>query len=79
VLVFHGADDSFISPDQVRSFQEEMRRARADWQMVFYGGAVHSFTVPEAGNDPSKGMAYNAAADKRSWQALKDFLAETFR
>jgi dienelactone hydrolase len=78
ILVMHGADDSFVNPS-VPAFQDEMRRAKADWQMIFYGGAVHSFTVAEAGNDPSKGMAYNEAADRRSWQAMKDFFAEIFR
>jgi dienelactone hydrolase len=47
--------------------------------MIFYGGAVHSFTVPEAGNDPSKGMAYNEKADKRSWEEMKRFFNEIFK
>src|SRR5574341_2046066 len=68
ILVLHGADDKFISPDEISAFQEEMRKANVDWQMIFYGGAVHSFTVPEAGTDPSKGMAYNEKADERSWE-----------
>jgi len=44
-----------------------------------YGWAVHSFTIPEAGNDPSKGAAYNERADKRSWEAMTNFFAEIFR
>jgi dienelactone hydrolase len=31
-----------------------------------------------AGNDNSKGAAYNASADKRSWEAMKDFFDEVF-
>lgn len=77
VLVLHGADDNFVNPS-VEDFQSEMRRAGADWQMNYYGGAVHSFTVKEAGGDPAKGMAYNENADLRSWQDLKQFLAEVF-
>ena len=50
----------------------------ADWQMISYGGAVHSFTVPDAGGDPSTGAAYNADADRRSWQALRAFFDEIF-
>lgn len=53
--------------------------AKAGWQMVFYSGAVHSFTHPEAGNDPSKGAAYQEASDRRSWEAMKGFFAEIFR
>jgi len=78
ILVLHGADDARVGL-AIPGFQEEMRRAKADWQLISYGRAVHSFTVPEAGSDPSKGAAYNEAADKRSWQALKAFLNEVFR
>lgn len=79
VLVFHGADDPHVPPPQVAAFQEEMRKGGVDWQMVFYGGAVHSFTNPDSGNDLSKGVAYNEKADRRSWEAMKLFLAEIFR
>jgi dienelactone hydrolase len=79
VLVLHGADDPFVPPEQVAAFQEEMRKAGADWQMVLYGGAVHAFTNPGAGSDNSKGAAYNARADERSWEAMRRFLAEIFR
>lgn len=77
ILVLTGADDKFVS-SSIPAFEEEMRKAQADWQMISYGGAVHSFTVKEAGNDPSKGMAYNEKADRRSWQAMQDFLREVF-
>ena len=78
VMVFHGADDTFISPEELAVFEAEMQSAGADYQIVQYPGAVHSFTVPDAGNDPSKGMAYNASADADSWQKLKAFLTEIF-
>jgi dienelactone hydrolase len=79
VLVFQGSEDPFVPQEVVLSFQDEMRKAGVDWQMVIFGGAVHSFTVPEAGNDPSKGMAYNEKADKRSWEMMKLFFKEIFR
>jgi dienelactone hydrolase len=50
-----------------------------DWQMIKYGGAVHSFTDKNAGTDNSKGAAYNERADRRSWLAMKDFFAEIFK
>ena len=78
VLICHGADDPFVSKDEIAAFQQEMRDGKADWEMIYYANAVHSFTNPEAGNDNSKGAAYNAEADKRSWQAMKNFLAEIF-
>lgn len=78
VLVLHGADDPYVKAEEVKAFTDEMRAANVDWQMVYYSGAVHSFTDPRAGADNSKGAAYNAAADRRSWEAMKDFLAEKF-
>jgi dienelactone hydrolase len=76
VLVLHGADDPFVPPAEVAGFQEEMRKAGADWQFVAYSGAVHGFTQAEAGSDNSKGAAYNEKADRRSWQAMNAFFAE---
>ncbi len=78
VLVLHGAVDPYVPAEQVAAFQKEMTDAKADWQMVYYSGAVHSFTHPEAGDDPSKGSAYQEAADRRSWVAMKTFFAELF-
>ncbi len=79
VLVLHGADDPFISKEQISDFQDEMRKAGADWQMVFYGGAEHSFTNPEADGYGIKGVAYNGKADKRSWETMRSFFLEIFK
>jgi dienelactone hydrolase len=78
VLVLHGADDPHVPPEQVAAFEKEMREAKVDWQLIIYGGAVHGFTNPASGNDPSKGVAYNAAADRRSWEAMRQFFRELF-
>lgn len=77
VLVLHGAADPYVPPAEVAAFQKEMDDAKVDWQMVYYSGAVHSFTNPGAGSDPSKGAAYDAKADRRSWEAMKSFFAES--
>lgn len=78
VLVLHGADDPHVPPAEVAAFQDEMRKAAVDWQMIYYGGAVHSFTNPGSGMDASTGVAYNEKADKRSWEAMKAFFKELF-
>jgi dienelactone hydrolase len=78
VLVLHGADDPYVPDAEVKGFEDEMRKAQADWQLVKYSGAVHSFTEKAAGNDNSKGAAYNATADRRSWEAMRAFFAEIF-
>jgi dienelactone hydrolase len=79
VLVCHGADDTFLTAQEVSGFKDEMRRTKADWQFISYGSAVHSFTNPKADTFGIPGVAYNKAADERSWQAMQDFLAEVFK
>ena len=78
VLVLHGADDPFVPDADIAAFQKELRDAKVDWQMVYYSGAVHAFTQPMAGNDPSRGAAYDERADRRSWQAMRTFFEEIF-
>ncbi len=78
ILVLHGAVDPYVPPQQVEDFGKEMTDADADWQLVAYGDAVHSFTQKSAGDDPSKGSAYEEKADRRSWEAMKVFFAEIF-
>jgi len=78
VLVLHGADDPYVPATEVKAFEDEMNAAQVDWQMVFYSHAVHSFTDKNAGSDNSKGVAYNALADQRSWEAMKVFFNEIF-
>jgi dienelactone hydrolase len=70
VLVLHGADDPVVGPKDQDEFKKEMSDAKVDWEMILYSGAVHSFTQKSAGNDNSKGAAYNANADKRSWAEM---------
>jgi dienelactone hydrolase len=79
LLILHGADDPFVPTEQVLGLQKEMTAAKADWQLVQYSGAVHSFTHKEAGDDNSKGAAYNASADHRSWVAMQAFFTELFK
>jgi dienelactone hydrolase len=78
VLVCHGADDPYVTWEKVTAFQNEMRNAKVDWQMIIFGNAVHGFTNPENGSDTSKGAAYNRQADMRSWDAMKTFFKEIF-
>jgi len=79
VLACHGADDPFVSAKDLTAFEDEMRLARVDWTLIKYGGAVHSFTQPMAGNDNSKGAAYNEKADIGSWKAMETFLVAVLK
>ncbi|ALM50564.1 dienelactone hydrolase [Flavobacterium psychrophilum] len=78
VLILHGADDPHVPQKDIEAFQKEMNDGKADWQMIYYSNAVHAFTEKAAGNDNSKGAAYNEKADKRSWQHFELFLDELF-
>jgi len=77
IAVFHGSDDPHVTHDEVKAFRDEMNAAGVDWEFTEYAHAVHAFTQKDAGNDNSKGAAYNEKADKRSWAAGLDFLKET--
>lgn len=78
VLALQGGDDPHVPLSETEAWINEMRNGGVDWQLVEYGGAVHSYTHEDAGNDNSTGAAYNAKADRRSWQAMRDFFGEIF-
>jgi dienelactone hydrolase len=77
VLVLHGAADPIIGQKDLDAFRKEMTDAHVRWEMILYGGAVHSFTQKGAGNDPSKDAAYDAYADKQSWAEMTRLFRET--
>jgi len=82
ILVLNGADDKFITPEQIEAFKQEMKSAWADFQFISYPGAIHSFTNPEAtalGKKFNLPLAYNAEADKQSWLELQKFLDKIFK
>ncbi|PKO14412.1 dienelactone hydrolase [candidate division BRC1 bacterium HGW-BRC1-1] len=79
VLVLHGADDPLVPAADVKALKKEMHDAGAVMKFVSYPGAVHSFTNPAAGDDPSKGAAYNAEADRKSREEMKAFLADVLK
>jgi dienelactone hydrolase len=77
VLVLQGAEDPYATQAEALNFMDEARVAEIDWQVMFYGGAVHAFTNPLAGTDPKQGVAYDEKADRRAFALMKDFFAET--
>lgn len=77
VLVCIGADDPIIPAEQRAAFEVEMRAGGVDWQMHVYGGVQHTFTNPAANGAGIPGIAYDEAADRRSWKAMLDLFAET--
>ncbi|WP_428353601.1 dienelactone hydrolase family protein [Methyloprofundus sp.] len=77
VLALHGHDDPMASDALVSTFCQEMTDLQVDWQLHQYGNTVHAFTNPLA-NAPALGTVYKKTADTRSWQSMKNFLAEIF-
>jgi dienelactone hydrolase len=77
VLVLHGWDDPMATPADVDSLAAELSAMGADWQLHAYGNTMHAFTNPAA-NDRDMGTVYDATADRRSWQAMTNFLDELF-
>jgi dienelactone hydrolase len=77
VLVLHGNDDPMVPVEMVTALEQELTRAGADWQIHVYGNTKHAFTNPQA-NDSDMGTVYNANADRRSWQTMRNFLEEIF-
>jgi dienelactone hydrolase len=79
ILVCTGGADAFVPPAAVQSFKDEMTKAGADFKVIEYPGAHHAFTNPDADRHHLDNIQYNAQADKDSWQAMKDFLANLFK
>lgn len=77
VMALHGNEDPMVPVDAVTALENELTTAGADWQIHVYGNTKHAFTNPEA-NMPDMGLVYNADADRRSWQTMKNFLEELF-
>ena len=82
VRVYNGADDKFIPAEAVEALKKEMADQKVDFKFVNYPGAVHSFTNPDAtetGKKFNMPIAYNAAADKASWDDMQKFFKEIFK
>lgn len=77
LLILHGAIDPYVAQKDIDQLVKELNANKVDYQFVSYSGAVHAFTNSSLGTDISKGAAYNASADKRSFEAMKDFFSET--
>jgi dienelactone hydrolase len=78
VLVCHGAGDPLVPAEHLEAFQAQMAATQVDWQIHSYGGAVHSFTNPDAGALGMPAFAYHEGADRRSWASMLALFEEAF-
>jgi dienelactone hydrolase len=77
VLVCHGAADPLVPPAQVADFVAHLGKSDVDWQIHAYAGVVHGFTNPEADHAGTPALAYDADADRRSWDAMTTLFRAT--
>lgn len=78
VLVLHGANDPYVATKDLEAFEKELRDHKVHFELIKFSNAVHSFTEVGAGDDNSKGAAYNKTADEKSFLYGKTFLADSF-
>lgn len=75
ILALQGADDPYVSQEELKAFEKEMNEAGVDWQLHLFGHTKHAFATPSA-NDPASGIVYNPLAAKRTWLMVRAFLEE---
>jgi dienelactone hydrolase len=78
ILICTGGADSFVPPAMVAAFENEMKKANVNYKIITYPGAHHAFTNPDADKFGIPNIAYNAAADKQSWEAMRSLFDECF-
>ncbi len=82
ILVLNGADDSFVTADQIKSFKQDIQNAGADYEFINYSGVKYSFTNIEADGFAKRfnmSLAYNDDADKDSWERMHQLLKRVFK
>jgi len=78
LLICHGAADPFIPDEMAQKTRAALDKGNVDYAMIYFGGAQHSFTNPDADKKGLPGMRYNAHADQRSWEAMTGMFHEVF-
>lgn len=79
VLLEHGDADPFVPAERIAAFKAGLDAAGINWEMDVYGGVRHSFTNPDSAKFGMDALRYDPIADARSWQHMKEFLAEIFK
>ncbi len=79
MLVFVGGGDKWINSAKIDPFKAGLNRIKANWEIIIYSGARHSFATPDAGSHGMENLVYNEMADQRSWVAMTSLLKEVFK
>jgi dienelactone hydrolase len=76
LFVLHGSADPVAAKDQRDAFEAEMDAVKAKWQMLTFGGLLHSFCESDA--DVPGIAEYNAPAARQSYRLLDQFISSSF-
>jgi dienelactone hydrolase len=76
LFVLHGSADPVAAKDQRDAFEAEMDAVKAKWQMLTFGGLLHSFCESDA--DVSGIAEYNEPAARQSYRMLDQFISGSF-
>ena len=63
-----------VTKDQVKALEQELKAAGVKVDVITYPGAKHGFTNPAADRAGIEGIAYDAKADQRSWDAMLKYM-----
>jgi len=74
VLAIHGSADPVTPKPMMDALEEELTKAKVDWQVMMFGGAVHSFCDPTVNAGPTR---YDEKLCRKSYLLMRDFFAET--
>ncbi len=75
VMAIHGRADPITPKPMMDALEDELTKAKVDWQIMMFGDAVHSFCDPTANAGPTR---YDAKLCRKSYMLMRDFFAETF-
>ena len=76
VLIVHGSKDPVVPKAHRDEIEAEMEAVGAKWQMLTFGGLVHSFCEPE---NPVPGIAeHDAAAARQSYRMIAQYIEDAF-
>ena len=78
LLICHGWNDPLCPPEATVGLANELTEAGVDWQLIAYGHTGHAFTANGMPIDEGKTFGFQPDTNRRSWQAMQNFFAETF-
>lgn len=78
IAIMHGAADTFVPEEAIKSTLAALEEAKASWQMTQFSGAGHTFTNPDAAAAGVPGLVYDPTADYFSWEYMKAFFTKVF-